>query len=273
MSESVETRRAHPLPLLRAARAVFDLSLEGMLISRRSAFMAALLGIPVALAILYRVLSSGDATPPLSGFDAYSFILTVFYVRNAVPFAALFYASALVGDEVEGRTITFLLTRPIPRAAILLGKFAAYLATGIALSLPAIVVTFLLLVSAQGLDRVGPLVGDLARDLGVVALALLAYGALFTLLGVVLRRPLIPGLMFLLLWEMLANLPGYLPRFTVTAYLRSLIPYRPPLEGLSEVFGQVLPTGLSLTVLSGIAVVGLAAAVGIFSIREYVPEQ
>ena len=273
MSEPIETRRARPLPLMQATRAVFDLSLEGMLISRRSAFMAALLGLPIAFAIVYRVQVAGDATPHLSGFDFYGLIVSLYYVRNALPFTALFYASALVGDEVEGRTITFLLTRPVPRAGILLGKFAAYVATGLALCLPSVVVTFLLLASAQGLERVGPLVGELARDLGVIALALLAYGALFTLLGVVLRRPVIPGLMFLLLWEMLANLPGYLPRFTVTAYLRSLIPYRPPLEGLSEMFGQVLPTALSLAVLGGIAVVGLAAAVGIFSIREYVPEQ
>jgi len=273
VSEPIEGRQARPLPIVQATRAVFDLSLEGMLISRRSAFMAALLGLPIAFAILYRVQVAGDATPHLSGFDFYGLIVSLYYVRNAIPFTALFYASALVGDEVEGRTITFLLTRPVPRAAILLGKFAAYVATGLALCLPSVVVTFLLLASAGGLDRVGPLVGELARDLGVIALALLAYGALFTLLGVVLRRPVIPGLMFLLLWEMLANLPGYLPRFTVTAYLRSLIPYRPALEGLSELFGQVLPTSLSLAVLSGIAVIGLAAAVGIFSIREYVPEQ
>ncbi len=273
MTEPIEERRSRPLPLTRAARAVFDLSLEGMLISRRSAFMAVLLGLPFFFAILYRVQVAGDTTPHLSGFDFYGLIISLYYVRNALPFTALFYASALVGDELEGRTITFLLTRPVPRAAILIGKFAAYVATGLALSLPPIVVTFLLLVSAQGLDRVGPLVGELARDLGVVALALVAYGALFTLLGVVLRRPVIPGLLFLLLWELLANLPGYLPRLTVTAYLRSLIPYRPPLDGLSEMFGQVLPTGLSLGVLSGVTLLGLAASVWIFSIREYVPEQ
>ena len=46
-----------------------------------------------------------------------------------LPLAALFYATSLVADEVEGRTLTYLLTRPITRASILAGKFAAYLAT------------------------------------------------------------------------------------------------------------------------------------------------
>ena len=58
---------------------------------------------------------------------------------------------------------------------------------------------------------------DLFRDLGVVLLTFLAYGALFALMGVLLRRPVIPGLLFLFGWELLANLPGYLPRLTLTA--------------------------------------------------------
>ena len=69
---------------------------------------------------------------------------------------------------------------------------------------------------------------------GVMLLTLVAYGALFTLLGVLLRRPVIPGLLFLFVWELLANLPGYLPRFTLTAWLRSLVPHRPAEEGLAE---------------------------------------
>ena len=41
-----------------------------------------------------------------------------------------------------------------------------------------------------------------------MALGLVVYGAFFTLLGVVLRRPVIPGLLFLFVWELVANLPG-----------------------------------------------------------------
>ena len=44
---------------------------------------------------------------------------------------------------------------------------------------------------------------------------------------------MIPGLLFLFVWELIANLPGYLPRFTLTAWLRSLLHHRPAEEGLS----------------------------------------
>jgi ABC-2 type transport system permease protein len=174
---------------------------------------------------------------------------------------------------VEGKTLTYLLTRPIRRSAILAGKFAAYLVTTLALSLPAALLTFFLLVTTRGWTGVGAAVPDLFRDLGVMTLTLAVYGAFFTLLGVSLRRPVIPGLLFLFVWELAANLPGYLPRVTITGWLRSLVRHRPAQEGVSEIFGQVLPTVLSLEVLAGMLVLFLAGSVWIFSTREYVMEQ
>src|SRR4029453_14519962 len=101
----------------------------------------------------------------------------------------------------------------------------------------------------------------------------LCYGALFTLLGVLLRRPLIPGLLFLFVWELLANAPGYMPRFTVNAWLRSLVSHRPAQEGMGALFGQVLPAGESLAVLLVATAVFLGLALLIFSEREYVMDQ
>ena len=147
------------------------------------------------------------------------------------------------------------------------------MATTLALSLPAIVVSFFLLATANGVAGIGAKVPDLFRDLGVMALALLAYGALFTFVGVLLRRPVIPGLLFIFIWEMLAYLPGWMPRFTLTAWLQSLIRHRPAQEDLSGMFGQVLPAALSLEVLTVATASFLALALWIFSRREYVMEQ
>ena len=261
-----------PLPLLRAARGVFDLALEGMIWSRRSLMMAILLGLPVAFGILYRAVLVSHLPTQVTSADLYGMIVSA-YVRFLVPLAALFYATALVADEVEGKTLTYLLTRPVKRAAILAGKFAAFLATTLALSLPSMVLAFFLLTTVGGWGRVGAAVPDLFRDMGVVVLAFLAYGALFTLLGVLLKRPTIPGLLFVFVWEMVAELPGYLPRFTLTAYLGSLVHHRPLGEGVSGMFGQVLPAPLCLAVLTAMVVTFLAGAIWIFSTREYVMEQ
>jgi len=264
---------SRPVPFPRAARAVFDLALEGMVWSRRSLLMAILLGLPIAFGLLFRGIIVSRLPPRMTAFDLYGFVIAIYYIRNALPLAALFYATALIADEADGRTITYLLTRPVRRGAILFGKFAAYLVTTACLTLPAVVVSFFLLTTTRGWTGVGARVPDLFRDLGVVVLTLLAYGAFFTLMGVLLRRPVIPGLLFLFVWELVANLPGYMPRLTITAYVRSLIRHRPPDEGLAEIFGQVLPAALCLEALGAMIVVFLGAAAWIFASREYVLEQ
>ncbi len=129
------------------------------------------------------------------------------------------------------------------------------------------------MLSARGFPAAGRAAGDLLRDLGVMALALLVYGAFFALLGVLLKRPVIPGLMFLYGWELLANLPGYLPRLTITAWLRSLITHRPAQEGLAGLFQQVLPAVQALPVLVVATIVFLFLGARIFSSREYVLDQ
>jgi len=268
-----ERDTSRPLPFLGAARGVFELSLEAMIWSRRTVVLGLLVGLPILFGIVYRIVLTGSARKPeMTGFDLYGLTVAGYYVGNILPLAALFYASALIADEVEGKTLTYLLTRPIARASILVGKFAAYLVTGLALAWPALLATFFLLVTARG-GGFGAAVPDLFRDAGVIALTLLVYGALFALLGVLLRRPLVPGLLFIFAWELLARLPGYLPRLTLTVYLRSLIRHRPAVEGLSELFDQVLPASTCLPVLFVLTAAFLGAALWIFSRREYVIQQ
>ena len=56
----------------------------------------------------------------------------------------------------------------------------------------------------------------LVVDLGLLAIGLAAYGALFALVGTVLKRPLVVGLVFAFGWEQVALvMPGYLKRFTL----------------------------------------------------------
>jgi len=265
---------SRPLPLLRGAREVFALTFEGFVWGKRSLLMGVLLGLPLLFAILYRAVLFAKLPARVTGFDLYGVIVTIYDVRNVVPLCGLFFASSLVAEEVEGRTLTYLLTRPIQRASILLGKFAAYLVTSLVFVWPVTVLTFFLLATGRGSEAFSARASVLVQDLGVLALALVAYGALFTLVGVLVKRPVIPGLLFLYVWELVGRLPGYLPRFTLTAYLQSLLSHRPAEEGLSQLLGQViLGTGESLLSLALATVLFLALAFWIFSGREYVMEQ
>jgi len=263
-----------PLPLLLAAREVFALGFEGLVGSARSVLMAILLGLPLLFAVAYRLFLAVRLPARVSGFDLYGWIVAIYDLHHMIPLCALFYASALVAEEVEGKTLTYLLTRPVPRASILLGKFAAYVVTALVFVWPVTVITFLLFATSRGVGGLSARVPVLFQDLGVLALALVAYGALFTLLGILIKRPVIVGLLFLYGWEFLTYAPGHLPRFTLTTYLRSLLSHRPAEEGLGSFFrATLLGTGESLLSLAVLTTAFLLLAFWIFSRREYVMEQ
>ena len=79
-------------------------------------------------------------------------------------------------------------------------------------------------------------------------------------------------MLFLFVWELTANLPGYMPRFTLTAYLRSLVRHRVADDSFLGLPVEILPAPLCLLVLGLSTVSFLAAALWIFSTREYVLE-
>ena len=114
---------------------VFDLSLGDMLWSRRSVFLALLVGGPVLLAGVSRLFDVAGVSGSLrvngsavTGQSIFGLMVWLLYVRFIVPVLGVFYGTALIADEVEDRTITYLFTRPIRRGAVLIGKYLAYVA-------------------------------------------------------------------------------------------------------------------------------------------------
>jgi ABC-2 type transport system permease protein len=257
---------------------VFDLSIGHMLWSRRTLFMALVVGLPVLVSFVLRALVALDVQairPPATGPVVFGMMFWGFFVRFAVPVLAVFYGTALIADEVEDKTITYLLTRPVPRASVLVGKYLAYLVCTVAVVLPAVIVMWLLVVPVHGsLSASFP---DLLADLGIIIAGLAAYGALFALVGATLKRPLLFGLLFVFGWESLAMaLPGYLRQLTVAHYLQGLVPHTMPAESPLAILQMVFrePAGLveSLAGLGVVTLVGLVAASRAVGRREYVLE-
>src|SRR5207247_11419601 len=128
-----ETRSEAP-GLVASAIRILDLSIGQMLWSRRSIFLAVVTGGPVALAAAIRTIATvgHEGLPqvngePVGGPALFGLIMWLLYIRFIVPVLGVFYGTALIADEVEDRTITYLFTRPIPRASVLIGKYCAYL--------------------------------------------------------------------------------------------------------------------------------------------------
>ena len=210
----------HPSVLSSAMR-IFDLSLGQMLWSRRSVFLGLVLGGPVLLAAAVRIIVELYARgfringATATGSTVFGLMMWLLYIRFIVPILGVFFGTSLIADEVEDKTITYLFTRPIPRSAVLLGKYLAYVACTILLVLPSVILVFFLIVPMGG-SSIASEFPALLTDLAMLALGLIAYGAVFALVGTRLKRPLIIGLVFAFGWEPAVLLfPGYLRRLTV----------------------------------------------------------
>jgi ABC-2 type transport system permease protein len=266
-----------------SALRVFDLSLGQMLWSRRSVFLGILCGGPVLLAVVISMLMhtrlglvqvNGIVMP---GEAIFGMMIWLLYIRFIVPVLGVFYGTALIADEVEDKTITYLFTRPIPRGAVLLGKYLAYLACTVLLVLPSVVLVFFIVVPNGG-SSIGSAFPSLASDLGMLAIGLASYGSVFALVGTRLKRPLIVGLVFAFGWEpAVLVFPGYLRRLTVAYYLQALVTHQMPQDSavnlLLQVFREVPGVAVSLVSLSFIVGLTLFFAMRAVEQREYVLEQ
>ncbi len=164
-----------PPALFDSAIRIFDLSLGQMLWSRRSVFLAVLVGGPIVLALAIRVafaLSLGPPRAPRPGGPVlFGLMIWLLYIRFIVPVLGVFYGTALVADEVDDKTITYLFVRPIQRASILIGKYLAYLVCTTLIVLPSVVIVYFLIVPIRG-GRIGTSFPSLVADLGMLAVGL-----------------------------------------------------------------------------------------------------
>ena len=270
--------------LVASAVRIFDLSLGQMLWSRRSVFLGVLVGGPVLLAALIRIVT---ATTPfwrlsinggrVGGPALFGLMIWLLYIRFIVPVLGVFYGTALIADEVDDKTITYLFTRPVRRGAVLIGKYLAYVACTALLVLPSVVLVYFLVVPLGG-GSIGASFPALLEDLGMLIIGLIAYGAVFAWVGARLKRPLVVGLVFAFGWEPAVLLfPGYLKRLTVAYYLQALVPHAMPQDSavsiLLQVFREVPPAATSVAYLAVIVALALWFSARAVERREYVLDQ
>lgn len=171
----------------------------------------------------------------LTAADAYLVFTGVMVLNLILPFASLITALGLLGGEIEQGTLVYLLVRPCPRIAILLGRvLAAATVTWLVAT-----VMFLachtatrLLASVHGGVRPPTPTLDLTVHLILVAaLGALGFTVLYATLVLYLRRPLVAllfGVGHALVWEgIIAFMPGSIGGYTFTQNLNALFFDRP----------------------------------------------
>ena len=270
------------MSFLQASRRVFDLSLGEMLWSRRTIFMALVVGAPIAMALIVKAVEMFGMSAlrvnnqRVAGFGIFGGIFWGLFMQFIVPVLGVFYGTALMADEVEDKTITYLFTRPIARGAVMVGKFLAYLACTFLVVLPSVMIVYFLLVPFSALPGT---FGSLLIDLGILALGLAVYGGVFAFVGAFFKRPLVIGLIFAFGWEkVVLALPGYLKQFTINYYLTALVPHAMPSDGgvaslLQGMFREQPPVFVCLAWLFVYLAGFLYLATRVVERKEYVLEQ
>ena len=145
--------------------------------------------------------------------DGFNFV-DGFGLGLLVPITSLVFASAAFNDAVEDGTLVYLWLRPVARWRLVLSALAA----SVCVAIPFAVVPTVL---AAGLARNG-------RELPLAALgasmaATIAYCTIFLGLGLIIRRALVWGLVYVLIWEgFVARSGTSATRLSVLAYARAL---------------------------------------------------
>jgi ABC-2 type transport system permease protein len=226
LSPQADATRRYGASYLGGMATLFGLTLRQYVHGKRWVAMAALFLVPAGLATLIR--TTAPNVPPL----ALEFALAMLFIPQLVlPLTALIYASGMMQDEQEDQTITYLLIRPLPKWAIYVVKWLATVATTVVLTAVFTALTFAAIYAGTGgTGAADPeAAGVLKRCLvtiSVHSLAIATYCSLFGLLGLVLKRTLVVGLVYTVVVEgLLANMPFGIRLMTVIYYTR-IIAYR-----------------------------------------------
>jgi ABC-2 type transport system permease protein len=192
------------------------------------------------------------------------------YVYFVVILTAIFFGASLFADERGDRTITFLLIRPIPREAIVVGKFLAYALAASVLLLASLAMTYSIHSGMDGDVAAFRKAAPFLTHARVVILGLLAYGALFTFFGATFKHPVIAGFVYCFVWEsVLPYMPVFLKKGTIMHYILSLVPdWQSEGEALAF-FVEPTPPDRAIWTLVGICAAFLILTAIILRTKEY----
>jgi ABC-2 type transport system permease protein len=154
----------------------------------------------------------GSGSPRLS--DGVNLVASV-GLGLVLPIVALVFGGAALGDLREDKTLVYLWLRPMDRWPIVVGAALA------AATLTAPIV-FVSIVLAAVLTGVGS--GLVGASVLAVAVGLVVYVCLFTFLGVWLKRSIVWGLAYILIWEgFVAQAGPGVARVAMRSYTRSIL--------------------------------------------------
>jgi ABC-2 type transport system permease protein len=203
---------------LSALGTLFRLTLRQLARGKRLLLLSFLFLLPSILAIVLR------ATIPEVTSDKLEPLLIFFLIPHAlIPLTALLYGTAIIQDEIEEQTLTYLLVRPLPRWALYVTKLlAALLLTALLVAIFTLV-TFVAMYAGTDALFTQALLTKAMKVIALLCLALVAYGSLFACVSLFVRWALVLGIGYVIVFEgVFANIDFAIRKLTVMYYFRVL---------------------------------------------------
>ena len=231
--------------------------------------------IPVGCAVMLLLIKSFLAKQDIVLADLFPQVSFFLFLHFLLPLMAVFIGTAVIADEVEERTLPYLLVRPIPRPFFVLAKMVVgVLAVGFLLFV-SLGLTYSVMVLDQGLSGWMADIPQLLRSGSVLLLGLMVYVPLFGLLGGILKHPVLAGLLFTFGWEnSIAFFPGNVKLLTVVHYLHVLFPPFQQTRLIDFILpAQPISAVTSIVILLAMAVVFTGLLILLPVLKEYQLEQ
>ena len=257
-----------PVAAFRVARIAPFHTLRG----RRFLALNLLLGLPIVVSLILW----GYGKTSALGVRGFVDFLVMFYFAVCTPVVMLFLGAGAIGDDLDDGTFLYLRLRPIPRGAIVVGRYLALWLSGMALLLPGVALLYVAQLGHRGVAAIAENAEVLWGALLVVAVTSAVYGALYLLLSLLMRYAVVAGLLLMVVSEFMARVPVPAARFAVPFHSVAILSHftdegtvlQKSLRGFAGT--DLIPTarGSVLALLAASAIL-LAIAAMVFARREY----
>ncbi len=174
---------------------VARLTFRALLGRKRALIMGVLPALLLVIAVAVRMLSGADDRATVS-------VLGGFALAAVVPLVCVIAGTGSIAPEIDDGSVVYLLSKPVSRQTIITTKFIVAVAvTGMFTVVPVYVAGLILNGNSQYIAF---------AYTAATAAAVIAYSAIFLLLGVVSRNAVVIGLIYALIWEALFGrlMPG-----------------------------------------------------------------
>jgi ABC-type transport system involved in multi-copper enzyme maturation permease subunit len=259
------------MAFLRTAAILFLAQLRALARSKRALVCLLLAFGPAAAAVLVRFVAAAKGEP-VPAFE----IGWLLMVQGTVPLVSLILGAAVVAEEIEDRTLTFLFTRPIPRASVLVGRLLAALVVAWLLLGAGAETAFALLQAGAGGNAEQALPPGMAAAMrNACLMGARVYTTVFAVAGAMFKHPMIVGIGYTFVVEgFVSLLPGSNAKVTIHHHIKSWIAGKSPyfadrMAHLAE-YQDLLPAGEAYRTLWTIPAVALALGIWAISRKQYV---